>query len=183
VNVDVSNALLLGGANEGKEVVDVRVNTTVGQETHEVKASVGSLGVLEAGNDQGLLLELVVLDSWAGLACSRDTNNLHWSMRTMSCHTMRPAPMLRCLTISIHPLFYALDSPNLRVAHETLLQADSKTGSVELDKVVVVTDGVHAGGVAVEDGVALLVVGESPAIVNAEVSVKCMLRYPLGETR
>ena len=40
--------------------------------------------------------------------------------------------------------------------------------SFELDKVVFVSDSIHVGGVAVEDGVALLVVGKTPAIVDAD---------------
>jgi hypothetical protein len=56
---------------------------------------------------------------------------------------------------------------DFRVAHETLLETDGESVSLELDKVVLVPDSVHVRGVTVEDGVALFVGGEPPAVVNA----------------
>jgi hypothetical protein len=56
---------------------------------------------------------------------------------------------------------------DLRVAHEALLEANGEAVSLELDKVVLVPDGVHVRGVTVEDGIALFVGRETPAVVNA----------------
>lgn len=61
--------------------------------------------------------------------------------------------------------------PNLRVSHKPILEADSETVGGKGNKVVVVANGVHAGRVTVEDGVALLVVGKTPTIVNAREGV------------
>jgi hypothetical protein len=64
VNVDVFDLVVLGSSEQGKEVLDVGVNTTVRNETEEVQTgSVGS-GVLHRVDDGGLLLELVLLDGW-----------------------------------------------------------------------------------------------------------------------
>jgi hypothetical protein len=57
---------------------------------------------------------------------------------------------------------------DLRVAHKPLLEPHGETVCLQLDKVVLVTDGVHVGGVAMMDGVALFVVGETPSVVNAK---------------
>lgn len=65
VDVHVLNAGLLGGAEEGEKMLDVRVDTTVRQQTHEVEATAVLLRVLEALDNERLLLEVVVLDSWA----------------------------------------------------------------------------------------------------------------------
>jgi hypothetical protein len=62
VDVDVRDTSLLSGTDEGEEVVDVRVHTTVREEAHEVDAAVAVLGALESLDDCRLLLELVVLD-------------------------------------------------------------------------------------------------------------------------
>lgn len=62
VNVHVLNALLLGSADEGEQVVDVGVDTTVREKTHEVKATAIFLCVLESLDDVRLLLEFVGLD-------------------------------------------------------------------------------------------------------------------------
>lgn len=60
---------------------------------------------------------------------------------------------------------------NFRVTHQALLQTDSETVSFELDKVVLVADSIHVGGVTVENGVTLLLRGETPTVVDA-VSMK-----------
>lgn len=57
--------------------------------------------------------------------------------------------------------------PDLRVAHQPVLQPDGQTVSFELYVVVSVTDVVHVGRLAVKDGVALFVAGETPSVVNA----------------
>jgi hypothetical protein len=56
---------------------------------------------------------------------------------------------------------------DFRVAHEALLEANGKSVSLELDKVVLVPYSVHVRGVTVEDGIALLIGRETPAVVNA----------------
>lgn len=56
---------------------------------------------------------------------------------------------------------------NFGVTHQSLLQADGQTMCLELDKVVLVPDGIHVGGVSVVDGVTLLVGRDTPAIVYA----------------
>lgn len=55
-------ALFLGGFEQGKQMGDVRVNTTVGDETEEVETAVGLFGALEGGEDIGVGVELTLLD-------------------------------------------------------------------------------------------------------------------------
>jgi hypothetical protein len=57
--------------------------------------------------------------------------------------------------------------PDLRVAHQPVLQPDGQTVSFELYVVVSVTDVVHVGSLAVKHGVALFIAGETPSIVDA----------------
>ena len=61
-------------------------------------------------------------------------------------------------------------SPNFRVAHEPIAQADCKTVCVEATGTVVLGDGVHVGRNSGVDRVALhaLLWGDTPAIVYAE---------------
>ena len=58
-------------------------------------------------------------------------------------------------------------SPNLRVTHQAFLQPNSQPMGLQLGKVVVVADVVHVGGVTVEDGISLFVVGKTPSVVDA----------------
>ena len=60
-------------------------------------------------------------------------------------------------------------SPNFRVAHEPIAQADCKTVCVEATGTVVLGDGVHVGRNSSVDRVALhaLLWGDTPAIVYA----------------
>jgi hypothetical protein len=50
---------------------------------------------------------------------------------------------------------------------------------LEFDKVVLVPDCVHVRGVSVEDGVALLVVRQSPSIVDAGMSMRPLKTEPM----
>ena len=55
---------------------------------------------------------------------------------------------------------------------------------VKRDKVVLVTDGVHVSSVTVEDGVSLFVVGKTPSVMDAEISMSEMKETgskPVGE--
>jgi hypothetical protein len=139
VDVDVLDALLLGGTEEGEEVGDVRVNTAVREESHGVQAATVLLRALQALDNGRLVLELVLLDRLV------DTDNV------------LPDDAARS----------NVQVADLGVAHETLLQTNSEARGLKLSKVVLVTNLVHVGGLAVEDGIALLVVGKSPAIVDA----------------
>lgn len=60
---------------------------------------------------------------------------------------------------------------NFGVTHQALLQTDGKTVSFELDKVVLVADSIHVGGVTVENGVTLLLLRKTPTVVDA-ISMK-----------
>lgn len=60
---------------------------------------------------------------------------------------------------------------NFGVTHQALLQTDSKAVSFELDKVVLVADSIHVGGVTVENGVTLLLLRKTPTVVDA-ISMK-----------
>jgi hypothetical protein len=62
---------------------------------------------------------------------------------------------------------FVQNAPDFRVAHESLLESDSETVSLERDKVVLVTNGIHVLSLAVEDSVSLLIVGKTPTIVHA----------------
>ena len=57
--------------------------------------------------------------------------------------------------------------PDLGVTHQSLLETNSQSVGLELDKVVFVPDGVHVFGLSVEDGVSLFDVGKSPSVVDA----------------
>jgi hypothetical protein len=63
MDVDVLDTLCLGGLDEGEEVADVRVNTTVRDQTTEVDSRTVLLGPFERCNDVGLLGELLLLDA------------------------------------------------------------------------------------------------------------------------
>lgn len=78
-------------------------------------------------------------------------------------------PVYRGVIESLGKWLYRENSPDLGVAHKSLLETDSETVCLKGNKVVLVTDSIHVLGVAVEDSVALLVVGQTPSIVDAAV--------------
>jgi hypothetical protein len=59
------------------------------------------------------------------------------------------------------------DSPDLGVTHEPFLEPNSQPMCLQLGKVVVVPDVVHVGGITVENGISVLVVGKTPSVVDA----------------
>jgi hypothetical protein len=58
-------------------------------------------------------------------------------------------------------------SPHFRVSHQSFLQADGQPVSSQLCRVVGIPDAVHVGGFTVEDGITVVDIGETPAIVYA----------------
>ena len=107
VDENVWDALLLGGLKESLEVVDVRVDTTVGDlEIGKFSTQVPALSMRMIRTRPRKWRRPLV--SFACLQLARITSFL-WkvrflmetSMRTMSCQTMRPAPIFKCLHIVI----------------------------------------------------------------------------------
>jgi len=77
------------------------------------------------------------------------------SMRTISCQTTRPAPMLRCLDARDANVIFRSrkngeqdDVPNLRIAHESLAESHSCTAGKESSITVILGNGVHVGRVS-----------------------------------
>lgn len=94
----------------------------------------------------------------------------------MSCHTILPAPMLRCLEEesdkNVHPLWTSINVvPDFRVAHEALAETHCGTRGGKGAMGVVLGDGVHVGRVCSLDGVSgqTRFCGNTPAIVDAVV--------------
>ena len=92
---------------------------------------------------------------------------------TISCQTMRPAPIfkwlrstVRCFEMDLHILWRV---PDFRVAHEAVAETDRETMGVESTVTVVLGNRVHVRSVSGIDGVALhaLLWGNTPPIVNA----------------
>jgi hypothetical protein len=63
VDVDFGDPMRLGDLEKGKEMVDVRVDTTVGNQTEEVETTRVGLGMLHALDNSRLILELILLDA------------------------------------------------------------------------------------------------------------------------
>lgn len=63
-----------------------------------------------------------------------------------------------------------VDSPDLGVTHQALLEPNSQSVSLKLDKVVLVPDSIHVLSLSVEDCISLFVIGKSPSVVDARIS-------------
>jgi hypothetical protein len=133
VDVDLGHANLLGYLEKSEQVVDVRVNTTVRDETEQVETAVALLCVGEALDDIVDLVELALLD---GLV---DADNVlpHDSAGTN------------------------VQVADLAVAHQTLGKTDGERRGLELsialgDSAAILGELVHPGSVGVEDGIALV---------------------------
>ena len=70
MNVDVLDTVGFGGFDERVDVGNVRVDTSVRDQTAEVDSGSVLLGVLERGDDVGLSSEFLLLDACSS-ACVR----------------------------------------------------------------------------------------------------------------
>jgi hypothetical protein len=57
-------------------------------------------------------------------------------------------------------------SPDFRVTHESVAEANGETVRLERAIAVVLADAIHVGSVTTHDGVALLDLGHTPPIVH-----------------
>jgi hypothetical protein len=133
VDVDLGHANLLGHLEQSEQVVDVRVNTTVRDETEQVETAVALLCMGEALDNVVDLVELALLDS------------------LVDAHNVLP-----------HDSAGAnVQVANLAVAHQALGKTDGERRGLELsvtlsDLAALLGELVHPGSVGVEDSVALV---------------------------
>ncbi|KAG9527173.1 phosphoglycerate mutase 2, partial [Aureobasidium melanogenum] len=147
VDVDLGHADLLGDLEQSEEVVDVRVDTAIRDETEQVQAAVALLCAGEALDDVVDLVEFALLD---GLV---DADNV----------------------LPDDSAGADVQVADLRVAHEALGETDGERRGLELgvalgDLAALLGELVHPGSVGVEDGVALVgrVLASDAPSVNAD---------------
>lgn len=147
VDVDLGHANLLGHLEQAEQVVDVRVDTAVRDQTEQMQAAVALLCAGEALDDVVDLVELALLD---GL---------------VDAHNVLPDDTAGA----------NVQVTDLAVAHEAFGETDGERRGLELsvalgDLAALFGELVHPGSVGIEDGVALvgrILAGDTPS-VNAD---------------
>ena len=155
VDVDLGHADLLGDVEESEKVVDVRVDTTVRDQTEQVQTAVALLCAGEALDDVVDLVEFALLD---GLV---DADNV----------------------LPDDSAGANVQVTDLTVSHETLGKTDSERRGFELrvalgNLAALLGELVHPGSVGVQDGVTLvgrLLASDTPSVNADEDCLLCDL--------
>lgn len=165
------DTLVLRSLKERLEVVDVRVNTSIGHETKEMQPAVSVLRPLEGLEDVLLLGDLAVPDGLVDADDVLPDNATSTAVQVTIGENKNTSSGSHATMRDLWPWEAEVpSSPDFRVSHETIVETDIETVCLEqaVGVVLVAGEGIHVCGVCRLDGVALLarLIRDSPPVVD-----------------